>query len=119
MFCSILILIIVSTALAVLFTLVDSGIDVLVVLSEIALPVVKREKKKKKKEKREKEKKGKREKGEKGKIEKEKMKKKKKGKREKEDGERQKMDKGIKGENYLEFVLFPCFWICTIMEENN
>ena len=53
-----------------------------------------------------------REKGEKKKKEKRKRKKK-KGKKVK------KMDKGIKGENYLEFVLFPCFWICTIMEENN
>ena len=58
----------------------------------------KRRKKKREKEKREK---GKKKKGKKG-MERDK-----------------KMDKVIKGENYLEFVLFPCFWICTIMEENN
>ena len=62
-----------------------------------------------------------REKGEKEEKRKEKKKKekKKKGKKVKRGWSETKMDKGIKGENYLEFVLFPCFWICTIMEENN
>ena len=59
----------------------------------------------------------------KGKGGKRRKKKEKKKKEKREKGKKRmerhkKMDKG-KGENYLEFVLFTCFWICSIMEENN